>query len=147
MTLPRQIRNPSEPGLNNLLVGVGISGVQNGNRKRALGTSSSRPLIRKLTSFRVVQRVRNRLRRKRKPVTTLPERLLRERDRILKTLGPRWKHALLALAGVHPGDAVLATFAYRLFSYWLPLPFGLVGLAIAPKARAPAGSASSSGSG
>ena len=24
------------------------------------------------------------------------------------------------------GAAVLATFAYRLFSYWLPLPFGLV---------------------
>ena len=32
-----------------------------------------------------------------------------------------------------PGDAVLATFAYRLFSYWLPLPFGLVGLALAPR--------------
>ena len=41
---------------------------------------------------------------------------------------------MLALAGVDPGDAVLATFAYRLFSYWLPLPFGLVGLAIAPRA-------------
>lgn len=40
--------------------------------------------------------------------------------------------ALLALAGVSPGDAVLATFAYRLFSYWLPLPFGLLGLALAP---------------
>ena len=24
-----------------------------------------------------------------------------------------------------PGAAVLATFAYRLFSYWLPLPVGL----------------------
>ena len=32
--------------------------------------------------------------------------------------------ATLALAGVSPGDAVLATFAYRLFSYWLPLPLG-----------------------
>ena len=141
---------------------------------------------------RVVQRVRNRLRPKRAPLHTLPERLLRERDRILETLGPRWKHALaasvarwifdymtllaalaaigshprpslvllafcgakalanipitpgglgfveagltamLALAGVDAGDAVLATFAYRLFSYWLALPFGLVGLAIAP---------------
>jgi hypothetical protein len=30
---------------------------------------------------------------------------------------------------------VLATFAYRLFSYWLPLPFGLVGLALAPSAQ------------
>jgi uncharacterized protein (TIRG00374 family) len=36
--------------------------------------------------------------------------------------------ATLALAGVSGGDAVLATFAYRLFSYWLPLPLGLVGL-------------------
>jgi uncharacterized protein (TIRG00374 family) len=35
--------------------------------------------------------------------------------------------ATLALAGVNAGDAVLATFAYRLFSYWLPLPLGLVG--------------------
>ena len=130
----------------------------------------------------------------------LPERLLRERDRILDTLGPRWKRALargrsgagrsttltllaalaaigshprpglvllafcaaqvlaqipvtpgglgfveagltamLALAGVPPGDAVLATFAYRLFSYWLPLPLGLVGLALqrAPVRTAP----------
>jgi hypothetical protein len=39
------------------------------------------------------------------------------------------------LAGVDAGDAVVATFAYRLFSYWLPLPFGLVGFAIAPKAE------------
>jgi hypothetical protein len=33
--------------------------------------------------------------------------------------------AMLSLAGVKAGDAVLATFAYRLFSYWLPLPVGL----------------------
>jgi uncharacterized membrane protein YbhN (UPF0104 family) len=33
--------------------------------------------------------------------------------------------ALLALAGVAPADAVLATFSYRLFNYWLPLPAGL----------------------
>ena len=45
--------------------------------------------------------------------------------------------ALLALAGVDPGDAVLATFAYRLFSYWLPLPFGLLGMALAPRRVAP----------
>jgi uncharacterized membrane protein YbhN (UPF0104 family) len=32
---------------------------------------------------------------------------------------------MLTLAGVRAGDAVLATFAYRLFSYWLPLPVGL----------------------
>ncbi len=33
----------------------------------------------------------------------------------------------LALAGVHGGAAVLASLAYRLASYWLPLPAGLVG--------------------
>jgi uncharacterized protein (TIRG00374 family) len=47
--------------------------------------------------------------------------------------------ATLALAGVGAGDAVLATFEYRLFSYWLPLPLGLVGLAVhrvhGPEAR------------
>jgi uncharacterized protein (TIRG00374 family) len=139
---------------------------------------------------RVIQRVRNRLRRGAEPLTQLPQRLLRERDRIVDTLGPRWKRALtatvgrwtfdyvtllaaltaigshprpglvllafcgaqllaqipvtpgglgfveagltamLALAGVRAGDAVLATFAYRLFSYWLPLPLGLVGFAV-----------------
>ena len=145
---------------------------------------------------RTVQRIRNRLRRKAEPLHGLPKRLLHERDRILQTVGPRWKRALaatvgrwmfdfatllaalaaigshprpglallafcgaqvlaqipvtpgglgfveagltamLALAGVSPGDAVLATFAYRLFSYWLPLPFGLLGLALAPRAAA-----------
>ncbi len=35
--------------------------------------------------------------------------------------------ATLALAGVSPGRAVLATLAYRLVSYWLPLPAGLAG--------------------
>lgn len=30
----------------------------------------------------------------------------------------------LALVGVAAGDAVLATLAYRLFSYWLPIPIG-----------------------
>jgi uncharacterized membrane protein YbhN (UPF0104 family) len=35
--------------------------------------------------------------------------------------------ATLALAGVAGGDAVLATFAYRLLTYWLPLPLGLLG--------------------
>jgi uncharacterized protein (TIRG00374 family) len=136
---------------------------------------------------RVVQRARNRLRRHSEPLKGLPSRLLGERDRIVATLGPRWKRALcatigrwafdyatllaalaavgsrprpslvllafcaaqllaqipitpgglgfveagltatLGLAGVSAGNAVLATFAYRLFSYWLPLPAGLVG--------------------
>ena len=31
---------------------------------------------------------------------------------------------LLILAGVHPGYAVLATLAYRIASYWLPLLAG-----------------------
>jgi len=133
----------------------------------------------------VLQRIRNRVRRSAEPLRHLPERLLRERNRIVGTLGPRWKRALaatsgrwaldfatllaalaavgaeprpslvllafcaaqilaqipitpgglgfveagltamLALAGVSAGAAVLATFAYRLFSYWLPLPVGL----------------------
>ncbi len=30
----------------------------------------------------------------------------------------------LVLAGLSAGDAVLATLAYRLISYWLPIPFG-----------------------
>jgi hypothetical protein len=139
---------------------------------------------------RVVQRVRNRLRRRSPPLTGLPRRLVHERDRILATVGARWKAALaatlgrwafdyatllaalaavgstprptvvllafcaaqllvqvpftpgglgfveagltatLALAGVPAGDAVLATFAYRLFSYWLPLPLGFLGAAL-----------------
>jgi uncharacterized protein (TIRG00374 family) len=34
--------------------------------------------------------------------------------------------AMLTLAGVSAGQAVLASFAYRLFTYWLPLPLGLI---------------------
>jgi uncharacterized protein (TIRG00374 family) len=34
--------------------------------------------------------------------------------------------ATLHLAGVSTADAVLATLAYRLVSYWLPLPAGLI---------------------
>jgi uncharacterized protein (TIRG00374 family) len=33
---------------------------------------------------------------------------------------------VLTLAGLSPDQAVLATLLYRLFSYWLPLPAGLV---------------------
>ena len=137
---------------------------------------------------RAIQRARNRLRRGSEPLTGLPKRLLRERDRIIGTVGRRWKVALaagigrwlfdyasllaaltavgstprpglvllafcaaqllaqipatpgglgfveagltatLALCGVPAGDAVLATFAYRLFTYWLPLPLGLAGV-------------------
>lgn len=136
---------------------------------------------------RAVQAVRNRLRRSSEPLRTVPGRLVRERDRLLATLGPNWRLAMLAtvgrwafdyatllaalaavgstprpalvllafcaaqvlaqvpitpgglgfveagltatlaLAGVSAGNAVLATFAYRLFNYWLQLPAGLVG--------------------
>jgi uncharacterized protein (TIRG00374 family) len=153
----------------------------------ALLLSTDRPLA---WIGRLIQRVRNRLRRGAEPLRHLPKRLLRERDRILSTLGPRWKRALaatvgrwtfdyltllaalaaigshpraglvllafcgaqvlaqipitpgglgfveagltamLALAGVNAGDAVLATFAYRLFSYWMPLPLGLAAFAL-----------------
>jgi uncharacterized protein (TIRG00374 family) len=139
---------------------------------------------------RTIQRIRNKLRRGTEPLTGLPRRLVRERDRIVGTLGATWKRALaatigrwafdyltllaalaavgshprpalvllafcaaqllaqvpitpgglgfveagltatLSLAGVAAGDAVLATFAYRLFSYWLMLPLGLVGVAL-----------------
>jgi uncharacterized protein (TIRG00374 family) len=155
----------------------------------ALFLSTDRPLA---WVGRAIQRVRNRLRRKAAPLHALPDRLLRERDRLLATLGPKWKRALLAtigrwtfdyltllaalaaigshprpalvllafcgaqllaqipvtpgglgfveagltamlaLAGVSAGDALVATFAYRLFSYWLPLPFGLLGFALGP---------------
>jgi uncharacterized protein (TIRG00374 family) len=150
----------------------------------------------------LVRRIRNRLRRGSEPLHHLPERLLRERDRITATLGSRWKPALLAaigrwaldyatllaalaavgaqprpilvllafcagqvltqvpitpgglgfveagltamlaLAGVATGDAVLATFVYRLFSYWLPMPAGLLGAVLHrrhyPRRTAPA---------
>ncbi|HSD77767.1 MAG TPA: UPF0104 family protein, partial [Solirubrobacteraceae bacterium] len=48
---------------------------------------------------KVVQRVRNRLRRGSEPVTMLPARLLRERDRILLAFGPRWHRAVLMAVG------------------------------------------------
>jgi uncharacterized protein (TIRG00374 family) len=135
---------------------------------------------------RAVQAVRNRLARKREPLTTLPARLVRERNSIREVLGERWRLALLAtacrlgfdflalfaalaavgglprpslallaytassvlamipltpgglgiveagltgtlaLAGVRPAQAVLATLLYRLASYWLPILAGPV---------------------
>jgi uncharacterized protein (TIRG00374 family) len=194
LSVPALLRGGVERSLlDTALIGLAVFAVAAG--VGALLLSTDRPLH---WVGRVVQRVRNRLRRKAAPVRTLPDRLLRERDRILDTLGPRWKRALaatvgrwtfdyltllaalaaigshprpglvllafcgaqllaqipitpgglgfveagltgmLALAGVSAGDAVLATFAYRLFSYWLPLPFGLLGLALAPKAASAA---------
>jgi uncharacterized protein (TIRG00374 family) len=132
----------------------------------------------------VAQRVRNRVRSRRPPLSDLPNRLLAERDLIRDALSTRWLEALvatvgrwafdyaslmlalvatgarpapsavllafctaqaltlvpitpgglgfveagltgtLALAGVAAGDALVATLAYRLASYWLPLPIG-----------------------
>ena len=48
---------------------------------------------------RVVQAVRNKVLRKRAPLTGLPERLVTERNRIRDVLGPRWKAALLLSSG------------------------------------------------
>jgi uncharacterized membrane protein YbhN (UPF0104 family) len=134
-----------------------------------------------------IEGARNRLGSAGRRLEGLPDRLLVERDRILRVLGRQWWEALLArralglrlrhpadragrgrrppvaaplvllafcaaslltlvpvtpgglgfveagltatlaLAGVSPGRAVLATLAYRLVFYWLPLPAGLAG--------------------
>ncbi len=128
----------------------------------------------------------NRTIRRKRNVTGLPEALLAQRDFVKRTIGRRWKAAIvsassstmldyaallcalravgaqprpslvilaytsgkllalipltpgglgfveaglvgtLTLAGVTPGDAVLATLTYRLVSYWLPIPAGAV---------------------
>jgi hypothetical protein len=135
---------------------------------------------------RAAQATINRVRRGHEPVTGVPERLLRERDIVLRVLGREWWEALLlaagrwvldyltliaalyavgatpraslvllafcaaqllgtlpltpgglgfveagltgtlALAGVGAGAAVVATLAYRLVSFWLPIPAGAV---------------------
>ena len=139
---------------------------------------------------RVIQAIRNRLRRTGDPLADLPDRLVAERDQVRTTLGRRWWEALLSalgnwlfdyrallaalaavgsqprptlvllayvasmvlgmipitpgglgfveagltatlhLAGVSTADAVLATLGYRLVSYWLPLPAGLIGASL-----------------
>ncbi|MGD0314187.1 MAG: lysylphosphatidylglycerol synthase transmembrane domain-containing protein [Acidimicrobiales bacterium] len=133
---------------------------------------------------RLVQSVRNRLLRKRDPLTGLPDRLMEQRDLIRTVLGQQWWQAtllsagrlafdylcllfsvravgahprpslillayavagiiglvpitpgglgiveaslsgLLVLAGLSGVEAVLATLAYRLASYWIPLMSG-----------------------
>jgi uncharacterized protein (TIRG00374 family) len=132
----------------------------------------------------LAQNIRNRLYRKRKPLTGLSDRLIEQRDLIRSVLGEQWWQALLlsggrllfdflcllfccravgahprpslilltyavagviglvpitpgglgiveaslslllASAGLTAGQAVLATLAYRLASYWLPLLSG-----------------------
>jgi uncharacterized protein (TIRG00374 family) len=131
-----------------------------------------------------VQGARNRILRRRAPLTGLPARLIRERDIVLEVLGRQWWEALLgaagrwvldyltllaalyavgahpraslvllaffaaqllgtlpltpgglgfveagltgtlALAGVGAAASVVATLAYRLVSFWLPIPAG-----------------------
>jgi uncharacterized protein (TIRG00374 family) len=133
---------------------------------------------------RVGQSVRNRLLRKREPLTDLPARLIEERDIVLRVLGREWWVALLgaagrwvldyltlmaalyavgsqpraslvllaffaaqllgtlpltpgglgfveagltgtlALAGISAAAAVVATLAYRIVAFWLPIPAG-----------------------
>ena len=133
---------------------------------------------------RVIERVRNRVKRKSPPMTGLEDRLVFERDHIRDVLGSKWRAALLLssgriafdflallfaihatgakpqpalvllayavqgvlalipitpgglgiveaglsgmliLAGVPGGEAVLATLAYRIISYWLPIFVG-----------------------
>ncbi|HEX2414567.1 MAG TPA: YbhN family protein [Thermoleophilaceae bacterium] len=133
---------------------------------------------------RAAQTVRNKIMRGREPLTWLPQKLIQERDVVVKVLGARWWQALLlatarwvldyltllaalyavganpraslvllafftaqllgtlpltpgglgfveagltgtlALAGVGAGGAVVATLAYRLASFWLPIPAG-----------------------
>jgi uncharacterized protein (TIRG00374 family) len=133
---------------------------------------------------RVAQSVRNRLLRKREPLTDLPTRLIEERDIVLRVLGREWWVALLgaagrwvldyltlmaalyavgsqpraslvllaffaaqllgtlpltpgglgfveagltgtlALAGISAAAAVVATLAYRIVAFWLPIPAG-----------------------
>ena len=133
---------------------------------------------------RLGQSVRNRLLRKREPLTDLPARLIEERDIVLRVLGREWWVALLgaagrwvldyltlmaalyavgsqpraslvllaffaaqllgtlpltpgglgfveagltgtlALAGISAAAAVVATLAYRIVAFWLPIPAG-----------------------
>jgi uncharacterized protein (TIRG00374 family) len=144
--------------------------------------ATDRPLIQLGRGW---QAARNRLLRRRPPLTGLAERLLRERDAIREVLEARWWEAslavagklgfdflsllaalqartdphpslillayaaslilamipitpgglgfveagltaLLTLAGIPAGEAVLATLMYRLVSYWLPVLAGPV---------------------
>jgi len=147
----------------------------------AVGLFTDRPLR---VVGTLVQRARNRLLRRRSPMTGLPGRLVDERDLIKGMLGRRWWEALpyaagnwlldysallaalaaagarpraslvllayvvaallgmvpitpgglgfvevglvatLGLAGVGVADATLGTLAYRLVSFWMPIPTG-----------------------
>ena len=183
LAIPTFLRGSVDRGLvEATLIGVGVFALISAAAVALI--AFDRPLE---LAGRAVQRVSNRLRRDSAPSHGLPDRLRRERDKLIGTLGPKWKEAvvatvgrwafdyasllaalaavgasprpslvllafcaaqvlaqipitpgglgfveagltaMLALAGVGAGRAVLATLAYRLFSYWLPLPAGLVG--------------------
>jgi uncharacterized protein (TIRG00374 family) len=173
------------------LIGVGVFTLLSGAAVALIAFDRPLALV-----GRAVQSIRNKLRRGRPALRGLPERLRGERDKLVSTLGPQWKEAvvatvgrwafdyatllaalaavgstprpslvllafcaaqvlaqipvtpgglgfveagltaMLALAGVGAGRAVLATLAYRLFSYWLPLPAGLAGF-VSHKRRFP----------
>jgi uncharacterized protein (TIRG00374 family) len=70
---------------------------------------------------RAVQALRNRLVRKRAPLTGLPEKLVQERNGIREVLGERWKAALLATA-CRLGFDFLALFAALAAVGSLPRP-------------------------
>ncbi|HXY28559.1 MAG TPA: YbhN family protein [Acidimicrobiales bacterium] len=155
----------------------------------------------------VVQSVRNRWKRKVPPMQGLPDRLVRERNRIRDVLGRRWKAAtllssgrlfldygtllaciratgakpnpslvllayavagLLALLPITPGglgiveaglsallvlanipgaDAVVATLAYRIISYWIPIFVGPVAYILFRVRYGPPSASSASGGG
>jgi uncharacterized protein (TIRG00374 family) len=144
---------------------------------------------------RMAQNARNRVFRKRSPVSGFPARLVRERDTALRVIGRRKREALssavlrwlldycalllalaavgadprpslvllaytgsqvlgtipltpgglgfveagltglLVLAGVSAGEAATATLAYRLVSYWLPMPAGAIAALVARLTR------------
>ncbi len=116
---------------------------------------TDRPLA---AAGRAAERLRNRLTRGRRPALTgLDARLLAERDAIKSVLDSKWPQAvllitpgglglveaslgsLLILAGVHASEAFLATLAYRLASYWLPLLAGLPAYLLFRQRYGPAG--------
>jgi uncharacterized protein (TIRG00374 family) len=181
LTLPAVLFGaPVDPGLGKAALFGGVMFVL----LFAAGTAAilwDRPLV---LLGRAAQTARNRIRRRKPPLTGLPDRLLRERNSVTMVLGERWWQALLlatgrwildyltlvaallaihgdprpstvllafcaaqilgtlpltpgglgfveaglsgtlALAGVPAGAAVVATLAYRLVSFWLPIPAG-----------------------
>jgi uncharacterized protein (TIRG00374 family) len=95
LALPAFVRGSVDRSLvEATLIGVGVFGVLVGAGIALL--AFDRPLE---VVGRSVQSLRNRLRRRSEPLRTLPERLRRERDKLLATLGPHWKEALVATVG------------------------------------------------